>query len=109
MDGQQIREQFIEMYGYDEFKQWTFAMVNSLGTNRMDDYYWLKWEKFMEVNKEIPDNFSEVRCIFLYCHVHKKELLQDQIKRSFYDKKILQRITHRKRTSKWYTANLNHL
>ena len=70
----------------------------------MDDHYWLKWEKFMEVNKEIPASFSEVRCIFLYCHVHKKELLHDQIKRPFYDKKILQRITHRKRTSEWYDA-----
>ena len=104
MTDDDIRAQFRAYVGESRFREFTFIMVNSLGTSHFAPHHRDLWNNFSRDCPDAPHEFEEVRNLLLYCHVHAVPLHRDQLEHSSVDPKTLRRVSHEKRSPEWYEA-----
>jgi hypothetical protein len=104
MTGDEIRTQFRQFVGDEQFRAFTFTMVNSLGTTHFASHHRDLWEAFCNECADAPHELEDIRTLLLYCHVHELPLESDQLRHPSVDRKTLRRIKHEKRSSEWYDA-----
>ncbi len=105
MTDDNIRARFREFVGDDQFRAFTFIMVNSLGTTHFAPHHCDVWEAFCGTCADAPRDFEDIRQLLLYCHLHGVPLERDQLKHPSVDRKTLRQITHKKRSPEWYDAS----
>lgn len=104
MTNNDIRDRFRRFVGEDQFRAFTFLMVNSLGTTHFGPHHRDLWGAFCNECPNAPHDFDDIRNILLYCHVHETSLERDQLRHPSLDHKTLRHITHEKRSPEWYEA-----
>jgi hypothetical protein len=104
MTDDDILARFREFAGDEQFREFTFIMVNSLGTSHFEPHRRDIWEAFCARCSDAPRDFEDIRRLLLYCHVHGKPLERSQLNHPSIDRQTLRRITHEKRSPDWYDA-----
>ncbi|MBN1909779.1 MAG: hypothetical protein JW818_08570 [Pirellulales bacterium] len=104
MTADEIRSQFRAFVGEERFRGFIFSTVNSLGTDFVPLCSHEVWRSFREECPAAPIQPEGIRGMLLWCHVHERPLLIDQLSNPTLDAATLATITHSSRTSEWYEA-----
>jgi hypothetical protein len=99
-----IRSQFRTFAGEERFRQLIFLAVNTVGTDSFPACDDELWRSFRTKCPAAPTEAKDIREMFLWCHVHERQLLTDQLSQPALDASTLAAITHIARISEWYDA-----
>jgi uncharacterized protein len=102
MTSDEIRSRFRAFAGADRFRSLIFLTVNTL--NYFAPWQYDLWNAFRAECPDAPTGINEIRKLLLWCHVHEKPLVVDQMANPIHDHRTLRLITHDRRTPEWYDA-----
>lgn len=105
MTDDEIRSQFRTFAGEEHFRAIIFKTVNALGTDYIAPYDYQLRLSFREKCTAAPIELLEIQKLLLWCHVHERPLVANQLAHPMFDRHTLNTITHSHRTSEWYNAS----
>jgi hypothetical protein len=104
MTDDDVRSQFRAFVGEERFRQMIFKTVNTLGTDYFAPWDYDLWLSFQTKCAAAPTDVQDIRRLLLWCHVHERPLVTDQLARRMFPRRTLKAVTHSSRTSEWYEA-----
>lgn len=104
VDDDRIRREFRTFVGEERFTHWAVFAASGLPANGLEAHMQRVWDAFRVAHPEAPSAQKDIRRILLWCVVHERPILDNQLQRPFFDVFTRSAVTHERRTSAWYEA-----